>query len=53
LALTAFLAILLAVDLVCVILKTLDKEVYLMETHGSEYGDYLPKTGRFFFRTRD
>jgi protein-S-isoprenylcysteine O-methyltransferase Ste14 len=47
---TACSVILLAVHLVCVILKSLDEEAYLLGVHGSEYQDYLSKTGRFLPR---
>ena len=48
---TAFSITLLAVHLMCVILKSLDEEAYLLGVHGSEYRDYLSKTGRFLPRT--
>jgi protein-S-isoprenylcysteine O-methyltransferase Ste14 len=47
---TACSVILLAVHLACVILKSLDEEAYLLAVHGSEYQDYLSKTGRFLPR---
>jgi len=50
---TASSVILLAVHLACVIVKSLDEEAYLLGVHGSEYQEYLSKTGRFLPRTRD
>jgi protein-S-isoprenylcysteine O-methyltransferase Ste14 len=50
---TACSITLLAVHLVCVILKSLDEEAYLLGVHGPEYRGYLSKTGRFLPRTRD
>jgi len=47
---TAYSVILLAVHLTCVILKSFDEEAYLLGVHGSEYQDYLSKTGRFLPR---
>jgi protein-S-isoprenylcysteine O-methyltransferase Ste14 len=47
---TAYSLVLLAVLLACVILKSHDEEAYLLDLHGSDYRDYLSKTGRFFPR---
>ncbi len=47
---TACSVILLALHLACVILKSLDEEAYLLGLHGSEYQNYLSKTGRFLPR---
>ncbi len=47
---TAFSVILLAVHLLCVLLKALDEEAYLLGVHGSEYQAYHSKTGRFLPR---
>ena len=49
---TLFLLALLGVHLACVYVKSRDEEAYLLEVHGSSYGDYLSKTGRFFPRLR-
>ena len=47
---TACSITLLAFHLACVILKSLDEEAYLLGVHGSEYQEYLSKTGRFLPR---
>jgi protein-S-isoprenylcysteine O-methyltransferase Ste14 len=49
---TLFLLVLLGVHLVCLLIKSLDEETYLLEVQGPSYGDYLAKTGRFFPRLR-
>jgi len=43
---TSFSFILLFVHLLCVAIKIVDEEVYLLHAHGSEYQAYLSSTGR-------
>ncbi len=45
---TVLSMILLAVHLVCVWIKALDEEAYLLATHGQVYREYLSRTGRLF-----
>jgi protein-S-isoprenylcysteine O-methyltransferase Ste14 len=49
---TLFLLVLLGVHLTCILIKSLDEEAYLLKIHGSSYGDYFSKTGRFLPRLR-
>ena len=43
---TPFSFILLFVHLLCVVIKAVDEEAYLLRVHGSEYQAYLSGTGR-------
>jgi protein-S-isoprenylcysteine O-methyltransferase Ste14 len=43
---TPFSFILLFVHLLCVVIKAVDEEAYLLRVHGSEYQAYLSSTGR-------
>jgi protein-S-isoprenylcysteine O-methyltransferase Ste14 len=43
---TLFSFILLFVHLLCVVIKAVDEETYLLRVHGSEYQAYLSSTGR-------
>jgi protein-S-isoprenylcysteine O-methyltransferase Ste14 len=43
---TPFSLILLFVHLLCVVIKAVDEETYLLRVHGSEYQVYLSSTGR-------
>jgi protein-S-isoprenylcysteine O-methyltransferase Ste14 len=43
---TPFSFILLFVHLLCVVIKAVDEEAYLLRVHGSEYQVYLSSTGR-------
>jgi protein-S-isoprenylcysteine O-methyltransferase Ste14 len=43
---TPFSFILLFVHLLCVVIKAVDEETYLLRVHGSEYQAYLSSTGR-------
>ena len=45
---TAFSLLLVGIHLLCVYLKAFDEEAYLLTVHGSEYRDYLSRTGRLF-----
>lgn len=36
----------LVVHLVCVVIKAVDEESYLLTVHGNEYRDYIKRTGR-------
>jgi protein-S-isoprenylcysteine O-methyltransferase Ste14 len=38
--------LILAIHLVCVLIKACDEESYLRDVHGQEYEDYLARTGR-------
>src|SRR5262245_4383971 len=40
--------IIFAFHLLCVRMKALDEEMYLLTVHGDEYRDYLSRTGRWF-----
>lgn len=44
--------ILLALHVLCIVLKAVDEESYLRTVHGSEYGDYLSRSGRFLPKLR-
>jgi protein-S-isoprenylcysteine O-methyltransferase Ste14 len=43
---TMFALLILVVHMVCVWIKAADEEAYLLTVHGSEYRDYLARTGR-------
>jgi len=43
---TPFSFVLLFVHLLCVVVKAVDEEAYLLRVHGSEYQAYLSSTGR-------
>jgi len=43
---TPFSFILLFIHLLCVVIKAMDEEAYLLSVHGSEYQAYLSRTGR-------
>jgi protein-S-isoprenylcysteine O-methyltransferase Ste14 len=45
---TPFSLLMVGVQALLVFIKAMDEEAYLMEVHGSEYADYLRRTGRFF-----
>jgi len=45
---TPFLLFLLGLHLVCIYIKAVDEETYLLNTHGTEYRDYLARSGRFW-----
>ncbi len=47
---TPFSFILLFVHLLCVVIKAVDEEAYLLRVHGSEYQVYLSSTGRLLPR---
>jgi protein-S-isoprenylcysteine O-methyltransferase Ste14 len=49
---TPFSFILLFVHLLCVVIKAVDEEAYLLRVHGSEYQAYLSSTGRFLPKIR-
>jgi protein-S-isoprenylcysteine O-methyltransferase Ste14 len=49
---TALSLIVLAIHLICVWVKALDEETYLLSVHGQAYGDYLSRTGRLLPRIR-
>ena len=38
----------LGVHLVCVLIKAVDEETYLLSVHGDAYRDFMAKTGRLF-----
>lgn len=44
---TLFSFLMLGLQLFCVFIKAMDEEAYLMQIHGSEYAEYLRRTGRF------
>ena len=44
---TPFSLLLFGIHLLCIYLKAFDEEAYLLTVHGSEYRDYLSRTGRF------
>jgi len=44
---TPFSLLLFVIQLLCIYLKAFDEEAYLLTVHGSEYRDYLSRTGRF------
>jgi len=44
---TLFLILLFGIHLVCIFIKALDEEAYLLGVHGSAYRDYFSRTGRF------
>jgi len=47
---TLLLIVLFGVHLVCVFIKAMDEEAYLLDVHGPAYRDYVSKTGKFFPR---
>ena len=47
---TPFSFILLFVHLLCVVIKAVDEEIYLLHVHGVEYQAYLSSTGRLLPR---
>ena len=49
---TPFSLILFVVHLLCVYLKAFDEETYLLIVHGSDYRDYLSRTGRLLPKMR-
>lgn len=49
---TPFSVILLGVHFLCVLIKALDEEAYLIGVHGPEYRDYVSRTGRFLPKLR-
>lgn len=44
---TPFSFLMVGLHLLCVFIKAMDEEAYLMKVHGSEYAEYLRRTGRF------
>jgi len=44
---TLFSFALVGIHFLCVLIKALDEEAYLMKVYGSEYAAYLSDTGRF------
>ncbi len=52
---TIFSLIIILLNILCIWIKSVDEENYLLKTHGAEYQNYLSRTGRFFipiFRLR-
>ena len=47
---TALSLLILIVHFVCVSVKALDEESYLLRVHGEQYRNYLSRTGKFFPR---
>jgi protein-S-isoprenylcysteine O-methyltransferase Ste14 len=47
---TAFSLLILIVHFVCVSVKALDEESYLLRIHGEQYRNYFSRTGRLFPR---
>ncbi len=47
---TALSLLILIIHLVCVSVKALDEESYLLRMHGEQYRNYLSRTGRLFPR---
>lgn len=40
--------IIVVIHFICVLIKSLDEEAYLLGSHDSEYRKYIARTGRFF-----
>ena len=45
---TILSCVILLLHLVCVLIKAVDEETYLLSVHGDAYGDYMARTGRLF-----
>ena len=43
---TVLSCVILLVHLVCVLIKAVDEETYLLSVHGDAYRDFMAKTGR-------
>ena len=42
--------IIILIHSICILIKALDEEAYLLGTHYNEYSNYISRTGRFFPR---
>jgi protein-S-isoprenylcysteine O-methyltransferase Ste14 len=47
---TLLSVIIIMIHSICILIKALDEESYLLETHYHEYSNYISRTGRFFPR---
>jgi protein-S-isoprenylcysteine O-methyltransferase Ste14 len=47
---TLLSVIIIMIHAICILIKALDEESYLLETHSNEYSNYISRTGRFFPR---
>ncbi len=45
---TLFSIMIIIIHFICILIKSLDEEAYLLGRHGPEYRKYLSRTGRFF-----
>jgi protein-S-isoprenylcysteine O-methyltransferase Ste14 len=47
---TLLSVIIILIHSICILIKALDEEAYLLVTHYDEYSNYMSRTGRFFPR---